>query len=364
MSRLRDAVPGHMVPKTFIPVRHIPRTTNGKRDRRELREIALKLSMQDVESYWAANKGRREVSVEPEKRRQAVWSRVLDIEPGSISSDGTFFDLGGDSISVLTMVSLAKSQNMNLSVVDVYSYPQLCDLASALSAGSPAKVLPYAPLSLVKIGRCETLFADLSSTDPRIEAENIADVFPASAMQQCFLKRDLAYNFTFSLRGVLDVDRLQKAYSEVVKRHDILRAIFVKTHRAILQIVMKRFVVPFVDTTGDVDFMTNGKPPQQRHFHVDSQFTLFWTSPTEHTFKILLSHVQYDGISLLVLLNDVAAFYNDVTLLQAAQISDYLFHQASQKDDKSIDFWPPKLLGRLFAPNRLLPRCWSRMPSE
>jgi amino acid adenylation domain-containing protein len=94
---LAARVPVHLVPGFFVRVSDIPATVNGKVDVRAL---------PDPLAATAATAG-------PEPRDcdeltgavTAIWSRILDVDPGAIGPDTDFYHLGGDSLTMVEMLS-------------------------------------------------------------------------------------------------------------------------------------------------------------------------------------------------------------------------------------------------------------------
>jgi aryl carrier-like protein len=64
-----------------------------------------------------------------------IWEEVLGI--GEVGPDEDFFELGGDSLLAVTMVSRARQVGLELSVKDVYQHTVLSDLAGRLAPDGP-----------------------------------------------------------------------------------------------------------------------------------------------------------------------------------------------------------------------------------
>jgi acyl carrier protein len=91
----QDDLPEYMVPSAFIPVDTVPLTGHGKVD-----EAALAALYEEAT-------GRRGAGPEPATETEAVlleiWQKLF--APLRIGLDDDFFDLGGDSLSVMDLVS-------------------------------------------------------------------------------------------------------------------------------------------------------------------------------------------------------------------------------------------------------------------
>ena len=103
MADLRSYLPAHMIPQFVIPVTHVPQTSNGKQDRKALQALASSMSRSDLLAFSS------EISsfVEPvnpmEANLRKVWSEVLRLPESSISTNASFYDLGGDSIRIVSL---------------------------------------------------------------------------------------------------------------------------------------------------------------------------------------------------------------------------------------------------------------------
>ena len=98
---LQSALPGYMVPSIFIPLDKLPLNNNGKVDRRALPVPSL---------YLLESKEFVKPDTELEKQLAAIWANVLSMRAKNISINHDFFDLGGNSISVMRVISLCNKK--------------------------------------------------------------------------------------------------------------------------------------------------------------------------------------------------------------------------------------------------------------
>jgi amino acid adenylation domain-containing protein len=94
-SRLRDTLPGYMVPVHFVLLAALPQTPNGKVDRGSLPAPTMDVAIA----------GRPHVAARTptEIRIAAMWADALGIESPSVDDD--FFDVGGDSLKAAQIVT-------------------------------------------------------------------------------------------------------------------------------------------------------------------------------------------------------------------------------------------------------------------
>src|SRR5687767_644561 len=104
-------------------------------EQRELFELFLKkerLSL-EAESRYRAPSGAVESAL------AGIWLELLGVEPGV---DDNYFALGGDSITIIRMVSRARSQGLPLRASWVFSNPTIAELAALSQAEQAAGLSP------------------------------------------------------------------------------------------------------------------------------------------------------------------------------------------------------------------------------
>ena len=128
---LRLKLSSYMVPQTLIILDAWPLTKNGKIDRKALAERASAHEL-DQNRIWKDEPNIQsipEVESNVESQIRAIWGRVLDINPGRIGSNDTFFELGGSSMDIIKVVQVAKKEGLLIKAVNIIQYPRLCDMA-------------------------------------------------------------------------------------------------------------------------------------------------------------------------------------------------------------------------------------------
>ncbi len=136
---LATALPAYMVPSTFITLPALPRTPNGKVDRKALPE--------PVPSR--ASKPRRAPRNAAEETLHGVFCEVMHLETASI--DDNLFELGADSIQIFQIVARANRAGLDISVQQVLRHPTIEALSSASVTAAPSerkpKSKPIVPVS-------------------------------------------------------------------------------------------------------------------------------------------------------------------------------------------------------------------------
>ncbi|MFL5384829.1 MAG: amino acid adenylation domain-containing protein, partial [Longimicrobiaceae bacterium] len=131
-------LPEYMVPQQWMVLDALPLSANGKLDRRRLPEPEVALERPYRAPETAA-----------EQRLAALWQELLRV--ARVGLDDHFFELGGDSIVALQLVSRAKRAGLSLAPRDVFERPRLHQLARAAqpleSGADPARHVGAPPAS-------------------------------------------------------------------------------------------------------------------------------------------------------------------------------------------------------------------------
>ncbi|KAK4147292.1 uncharacterized protein C8A04DRAFT_24535 [Dichotomopilus funicola] len=315
---------------------------------------------------------------------KAAWASVLDIPPSQIDTDDNFFRLGGDSVLAMKLVSRLRGQGHRLTVADVFRHMRLGDAAGVLKLGKPktekAESKPntekaegektkavgkYNPFSLLPSDSAQLI----SEITPQLDARwSIQDIYPVTETQDLDIRATITppqtsvqYTLLFSPPGGFDRQRLVSALHKLVQAHDILRTVFIRHGASFLQVVVRELEVPLQvhDATQD-DLESSVRCVCVEHigggFHLGQPFfhTLLVTSAGANNNKteclaLALSHAQYDGVSLPLLLQHLSALYtnpNTLPNLPTTPFSTYLAHTLSvSAQSRALSYWSALLTG-------------------
>ncbi|WP_206794715.1 non-ribosomal peptide synthetase [Amycolatopsis sp. MtRt-6] len=131
---LRGRLPEHMVPAAVIRLPEFPRTPHGKLDRAALPAPRFE-------------SGAAEPRTEAERVFCAVLADVLGL--ASVGAEDSFFDLGGDSIIALQVVSRARKAGWTLHPRDVLlggTAAKMAEAAEPVRGGTTADIDPVGPV--------------------------------------------------------------------------------------------------------------------------------------------------------------------------------------------------------------------------
>ena len=123
---LRDVLPEHMVPARFTWLDAFPLTPNGKVDRKRLPEPGA--AAPDVPYEPPATP--------TEEILAGIWQEVLGGGPVGVLTG--FFDLGGNSISVVLVVDQANRRGVPITARQLFQHQTVRELAAVVVAGDGA----------------------------------------------------------------------------------------------------------------------------------------------------------------------------------------------------------------------------------
>jgi amino acid adenylation domain-containing protein len=119
-SFLSKNLPEYMIPSFFMKIDKIPLNANGKVDRSKMPDV---------------NTDSTEVFVAPTEeihyQMAAIWSEVLGVETEKISINRSFFEMGGNSLKLVSLVSsINQKLGWKLAIPTVFRYPTIESLTA------------------------------------------------------------------------------------------------------------------------------------------------------------------------------------------------------------------------------------------
>jgi amino acid adenylation domain-containing protein/non-ribosomal peptide synthase protein (TIGR01720 family) len=361
VESLREGLPRHlplyMVPTFYFPVRHLPRSTSSKLDRRALQTMAASLGKAVMKPYTsnttAAASDAQKTGLEPLLR--GLWEKVMQLAPGSVTDSDSFFGLGGDSFAAMTLVSAAQAKGLSLTVADVFTHPTLVDMCVACATNDPKQtILPVSvePYSLIPASASrEEVLADASDVC-NIGVEDIEDVYPCSPVQSGLITSSTAKPGAYVVRSIyrladsIDLAKFQSAWQRTVNDLPILRTRIVHTADAgFCQVVLREAPIKWKHATHVPQHSDSVPALPESEGDVLTDYTLVETG-SERFFAWSLHHAAYDGWSIGLMLQTVQEHYNNIaadTKQQPAPYNLFIDYLAKGDDASSDEFWKTRL---------------------
>ncbi|MHA6486324.1 amino acid adenylation domain-containing protein [Bacillus cabrialesii] len=328
-AQLETLLPGYMIPAHMIEMEEWPVTPSGKLDRNALPAPG---GAADEETYTAP----RNVT---EMKLAHLWEDVL--KNGPVGIHDNFFDRGGHSLKATALVSrIAKEFDVQVPLKDVFAHPTVEGLASVIREGTDS---PYEAMKP----------AEQRETYP-----------VSSAQKRIYVLQQLedggtGYNMpaVLELEGKLDPEKLDRAFQELIKRHESLRTSFEQDEGGE---PMQRIhaEVPFALQTAFLGEQTEQEAAAAFIKPFDlSQAPLFRAqiikaSEERHLLLVDMHHIVSDGVSVNILIREFGALYNNRKLPALhIQYKDYAVWQEECKKGDAYQtqeaYWLKQFEGEL-----------------
>ncbi len=294
---LNSELPGSMVPAAFAFLQDLPLTANGKVDRKALPVPAL---MADSE------REKRAPRTPIEAELVEIFCKALKVNEVGIDDD--FFELGGHSLLATQVISRARSAfGVELPLRALFEAPTAAGLAERVRSLHGAR--PAAPLAIVRVARNGDL--PLSFAQQRLWF--LDQLHPNSS----------AYNNPYAMRmkGVLNVDAIREAFSEIVKRHEVLRTTFMQMREGPVQVVQQgtEFRLEVEDLCGvaleerEAEMLRRMQAEADRPFDLEHgpvlRARILQLGKDDHLLQVVIHHIVTDAWSQHILLREFAGLY-------------------------------------------------------
>ncbi len=354
---LQRTLPGHMIPEAFVILEALPRTPNGKLDRKALSQAAEYAPEREEQADFTPPRT-------PEEHTLAeIWADVLGRERVGVHDD--FFALGGHSLLATRVVARVRDRfGVELPVRALFEAPTVAELAEPVQSAKSRERPPIRP-----VDRDRPL--PLSFAQQRLWF--LDQLEPGSAR----------YHIPTALRlsGSLDILALERARHALAERHQTLRAEFAEADGEPFQVVAPvSFRQLRVVDLGALPIAARENALIQtlaressRPFNLAQgplwRASLFRLGAEDHALSATMHHIISDGWSLGVLIREWTAAYAGAARGQsvareplAIQYADFALWQrqwlAGDALKRQLDYWRERLAG---LPERLeLPTDWPR----
>lgn len=281
---LRQLFPDYMLPSSFTLLDEFPLLPNGKID-----VSALSVRKSNV----APPRQVQSTVHDTEHELVDIWCTVLQTDYVAVGDD--FFEMGGDSILSIQLVSLAHQAGLKLMPNDLFDHPTITQLA--------------AQLRLRKTKACGLQIPQSDSGQA-----------PLTPIQHWFMNQALVspghwnQNLLLEIEAVLSAEMLNKAINALTLHHGALRTCFVHDHDRFYQQVASRFNLDFnvfnIAAEDDIDAVISDRAGAiQNGFSVDRaplvRFMLFaCAGKRPDRLLICAHHLVIDAVSWRILIED------------------------------------------------------------
>jgi acyl carrier protein len=333
-----------MVPSAFVVLDALPVTPNGKIDRSKL--PGPKQVLNDVAvAPWTEIDG----------LVAQIWRDVLKVE--TIGVHDNFFELGGHSLLAIQIISRVREAfDKEVALIALFEAPTVAGLARKI----------------------EKAISGISHDLPPIVRVPRDGPLPLSMNQEHLWRLDRMipgthfFNmpYVYQLSGDLNVQALEKALKEIVRRHEALRTVFPEVDGRPVQVINKipDFRLPYMDLRGEyADEVSQTAASvifeeREGPFDLASgpllRIRLLRLTDTDYLLLITMHHIIGDYWSMQLFWTELATLYVTVSQAQASPLADpviqfaeYACWERQLLDNGLLDgqlaYWKSQLAGPL-----------------
>lgn len=318
-QKIDTLMPNNRLVENISIIKNVPFLKDNSVDFTTLKEKSLN------------NEGPKEGIKKVENKLQQIVAEILKMDQTSIDKDTNFFDIGGNSLSVIYLLhAIDDTFKEHLTIKQIFSYPTV------------------EGISMEILNNRNTEY-DYTNSKIIHEDKNVYDLSPAERqMYSIFMRepRSTAYNLPFIVKidKRIKNDQLVSAINTVYKANDTLHTKFVNTNKGIFQKVIadpKDIKIPIVKIAKDVkDELRNFIAP----FDLESGCLIRSEIAVDTNGKryLLLDfhHIAVDGVSLVILFKELALILKNQKLPQKSiTYGDYSDWISKKNLGNSKIFW-------------------------
>ena len=373
---LQEKLPNYMIPAAFVLLEALPLTPNGKVDRRALPAPDQKSrALLDVEL------------VPPRTPTDTIllniWTDILGLNEVGILDN--FFLLGGDSIQATKLISRVRDTfKIELSLHRLFESPTVAEFSQEIISATHSTTHSATHSATHNATHNATHSATHNSLPqqlppirpiPKDKDSRDKDSTLSFAEQRLwFLDRlqesSLTYNELEGVRltGALQVDVLQQAVQEIVRRHEILRTNFRAVDgfpvRAIAPALELKLTIidlqhlPAEKRLKEVQRL--GLHDVQHPFDLANdpliRLTLVQLAPEDYVLLLTMHHIITDGWSMGVFYHELEALYRAYVFGKPSPLPELSIQYADfagwqrqwltpQRLGSQLDYWKHQLAG-------------------
>ena len=342
---LRESLPEYFVPGRIVIVEKMPLTANSKVDRAALARM-------DEPRQQEPGGARARTQVEEIVR--GIWEEVLGIQ--QVAVEENFFEMGGHSLLATQVISrIRKALKVEIELKAIFEHATVRELSRIIEAelrrGTGVEEKPIERAS-------REAEMELSFAQQRLWFMDQLD--PGNSF----------YNIPAAIRvsGELDMGALEKAMTEVIRRHEALRTVFRMSQGRPTQVVKEteRVRMAVVDLSALGEEQRSGERKRIARQEAQVPFDLsvgplirmkmLQEGEQERVLLVTMHHIISDGWSIGVLVREVGKLYEAYTRGEEPGLEElkiqYRDYAAWQREylqgevlEKQLGYWKAQLEG-------------------
>ncbi|GAA6624250.1 amino acid adenylation domain-containing protein [Scytonema sp. NUACC26] len=341
---LKQQLPDYMIPSGFVVLEALPLSPNGKVDRRALPVPEIRPA--DLPNFVAPR-------TPIEEMLASIWANILRVELVGIHDN--FFSLGGHSLLAAQIIARMRvSLGVELPFSRLLEFPTVAGLVKIVEETRQQEQRPIG-ISLQPISRNQTIPLSFSQ-------------------EQLWFLQQLApeepvYNepCTIRLKGAINVDALEKALNEIIKRHESLRTRFLTVDRQPVQVIDPPYTFnltpvdlrQFPSEQREAEALQLATKQAKQPFDLTSDLllraTLMQLADVDYRLFLTFHHIVMDDFSIQsVFLPEFAALYEAYSIGKPSplaslpiQYADFAVWQrqwlTQEILESQLDYWKQQL---------------------
>ncbi|OBQ42260.1 MAG: hypothetical protein AN484_18820 [Aphanizomenon flos-aquae WA102] len=289
---LKQKLPDYMIPAVFVFLDALPKTPNGKIDRKQL---PIPSTINESEMFIAPRTPTEAVLTN-------IWQEVLRLE--KIGIEDNFFELGGDSILSIQIIARANQKGVQITTKQLFQYQTIAQLATVASHTNAVVVAQGLVIGEV----------------------------PLTPIQKWFFAEDWCEPHYFNQAMILQVpaeiqpELLVQSIGQLIIHHDALRMRFIKVDSQWQQInsninsnhdqlvpfeVIDFSDIPSTEQSAAIEFKANELQETLNLATGPMLRVVLFNLGQEKSSRLLLiiQHLVVDGVSWRILLDDLVTAY-------------------------------------------------------
>lgn len=354
---LSSALPNYMVPSSLVPITVVPMTAQGKVDKRKLVSSLGGLTQEYLDAVSQGSdvfEGTQNWS-DLEKRTAIVVAGTVGIPVGDIYRHSSFFGLGLDSISAISLSkALEGITGRQLPISTILRNPTVARLSRAIERYlSEDPVTARDKITMIN----ERALFEAQSRLAVIHA-TYEKILPCTPLQIAMLSTDLDATATYCNRMLFsvtgDFSRLRDCWLAMCERHEVLRTCFVATEdsqQPYVQVVLHEHQPDWEVVEVSSSRRMDDQLAQYTNNAISSKVEqlrpplAFATVVTESSTQLLFCchHALYDGAAVAQLLREVEQTYLGNELPPPVSYEPFLKEMSARQSEEADRFWARQL---------------------
>lgn len=350
-EKLGDLLPTYMIPSFILPIKSMPFTTSLKLDRKKLRAYAQRLPSEKLGEFTAEESEKAPPITDMEHQLRDLWADVLQIKADDIGRRDSFMKIGGDSISVISLTSLARKQGIKLSAACIFEMPRLSEMAlAAVRTDCSTTTITTKQFSMIPTKMLNTFLTTVREKCDLQHSQEIEDAFPCTPLQEGLMGLSIKDPGSYLTRRVIrlrehvSIAKFRLAWDKTVIQCANLRTRIVTHDGKTFQVIVKD------DISWQHTAISGDPSTALRNVGIGYGSRLCYYELVEGDgdaayFALCLQHAIYDGWAIRIVLDVLQRAYDGNPPLILQPYSSFIERIHATDTSSAQTYWQEQLAG-------------------